>query len=979
MKKKIKLNIGAKLIGGICILLLIVCGGMGILSYRTAARALQKTIEEALPTVAEEAALNLRLRLDNYLMGIEGVASRNFIRGMDWELQVRAMGKMTKLHGYLGMGIVLPDGLTRYPDGSTAQLGDRQYVKDAFAGRTVMSDVIISRVTQEPVIMMATPIRNQDNQIAAVLIASLDGFFLSEITDNIKYGEQGYSYIINDKGAVIAHGNRDFVRTARNFLEEGRTNEDFRLLSEMLQRMVRRESGFDEYWFLGFDRLFGYAPIPDTGWSIAVGAIKDEVFTDIYAMRASFSLFSLFFIVIGAIAAVFFARTISRPVVKMASALKEIAKGDLDVSIDINSKDEVGEMALNFSNMIESQKEKSQLIKAISNGDFSQNVKILSDKDIVGKAIQTMINTFKDVIERTKQTCISQKNGDWDAKNNLDGLSGEYVSLASGVNEALEAILKPLKDAVNVLNKYANGDLSKEMYELPGKQIILTNGLKNIRNNINQLLDAGAEMYNEQKAGDIEFYIDETKFNGAYKDLASQINESVKLHVNAILNMLNLLEEYAKGDLSNEMPELPGKQIIATQRINKLRQNVLNLIDDTKRLSQAGMQGKLDERADANKHDGDFRLIVERLNSTLDAIVQPLAEASSVLESTADNDLTLRMEGQYKGQLAELKNNINTTVDKLSETLTSVLSSVLQVNSGVEQISDATQSLSQGATEQASSLEEISSSMSEISSQIKANAENASTAQNLSIDARSAAESGNKRMDEMMIAMGEIDGASKQIAKIIKVIDDIAFQTNLLALNAAVEAARAGSHGKGFAVVADEVRNLAGRSAKAAKETADLIESSVSKVGNGINIANETSQSFKNIVNGIIKTTDLVGEIAAASNEQAQGASQIGQGLSQIDSVTQQNTANAEETASAAKELRGQAEALQNEVQRFKLEKHEPAKKEFVQKGNTASANQNEGKKTKKDSAHSNWGNSMANKLYEPKEIILDDKEFGRY
>jgi methyl-accepting chemotaxis protein len=380
------------------------------------------------------------------------------------------------------------------------------------------------------------------------------------------------------------------------------------------------------------------------------------------------------------------------------------------------------------------------------------------------------------------------------------------------------------------------------------------------------------------------------------------------------------VDRISKGDIPPKITENYNGDF------NKIKNNlnicidaIGKLVEDTGTLSQAAKGGNLKTRADASKHQGDFRKIVEGINNTLELVIGPLNEAAEVVKAAANKDITARIKGNYQGDLEMFKQNINALLDSIDDALGQVMEAVQQVTSGAEQISDASQSLSQGATEQAASLEEITSSMTEIGSQTKQNAENANEANSVARTSREAAEKGDQEMKVMVEAMNDINASSQQIAKVNKVIDDIAFQTNLLALNAAVEAARAGRHGKGFAVVADEVRNLAGRSAKAAKETAEMIEASTKKVENGLNVATRTSESFEEIVSNIIKVTDIAGEIAAASNEQNQGVGQVNQGLQQVDQVTQQNTANAEETASAAEELSGQAVHLQQLVSEFKL------------------------------------------------------------
>lgn len=237
-----------------------------------------------------------------------------------------------------------------------------------------------------------------------------------------------------------------------------------------------------------------------------------------------------------------------------------------------------------------------------------------------------------------------------------------------------------------------------------------------------------------------------------------------------------------------------------------------------------------------------------------------------------------------------------------------------QIANSAVQISSASQSLAEGATEQAAGLEETSSSLEEMASMTRQNADNATQANTLSSDAKKAADEGAASMQRMSQAIDDIQKSSDETSKIIKVIDEIAFQTNLLALNAAVEAARAGEAGKGFAVVAEEVRNLAMRSAEAAKNTANLIEGSVKKAKNGVDISGQVRTALNNIVQGIGKTSDLLEEIAAASREQSQGIDQVNTAVAQMDKVTQQNAANAEESASASQELTAQTHQIKNVV-----------------------------------------------------------------
>mgnify|MGYP002783571834 CR=1 FL=1 len=419
------------------------------------------------------------------------------------------------------------------------------------------------------------------------------------------------------------------------------------------------------------------------------------------------------------------------------------------------------------------------------------------------------------------------------------------------------------------------------------------------------------------------------------------------------------------------------------------------VIGEIRTLTDSAARGQLQTRANAHRFKGDYREILHGVNATLDSVVEPITETRRILETMSEGNFRTQMNGKYYGDYAQLQTTLNNTLYEINTVLSQVTFAVQQVDAGGKQVAAASTALSHGATQQAAALEEISGSMHEIVSQTKTSAENATLANTLATQSQSAATIGNTHMQELNAAMTEINASSVNIARIIKVIDEIAFQTNLLALNAAVEAARAGRHGKGFAVVAEEVRALAARSAKAARETAEMIESAVKTAHNGAEIAQETRKALDNIMMYSTKVQDIVAEIAAATEEQAQSIAQINIGLSQIDKVTQQNTASAEESASAAEELAGQSSELASIVSRFQLQasvlqpaQHKPRSFPVTRNGlhnadmnnHTVQNGNGQNKHTHSEYEHKRQEIAPQKMLTsQPKtSIALDDSEFGR-
>ncbi|MCE5271974.1 methyl-accepting chemotaxis protein [bacterium] len=379
-----------------------------------------------------------------------------------------------------------------------------------------------------------------------------------------------------------------------------------------------------------------------------------------------------------------------------------------------------------------------------------------------------------------------------------------------------------------------------------------------------------------------------------------------------------VVECIARGDLTCELTIASERDSLG-KSMALMAESLKGMNREVQALIEAAVQGKLSVRADVARHKGDYARIIEGINQTLDAMVNPVREISEVLNAASEKDLTRRVDGSYNGEFADFKNNVNSTMDSLEQAMSQVAEAVYQVNSASDQIAVGSQTLASGASQQASSLEEISSSLEELSSMTRQNADNAKQAQALSVNARDSAFKGGESMTKMTEAIGRIKESSDQTAKIVKTIDEIAFQTNLLALNAAVEAARAGESGKGFAVVAEEVRALAQRSAEAAKNTAQMIEGAVKNAEGGVKISAEMAEALKEIVEHAGKVGDLVSEISAAAAEQAQGIEQITTAVTQMDRVTQSNASSSEQSASAAEELSSQAEELQGMLATFRL------------------------------------------------------------
>ncbi len=310
-------------------------------------------------------------------------------------------------------------------------------------------------------------------------------------------------------------------------------------------------------------------------------------------------------------------------------------------------------------------------------------------------------------------------------------------------------------------------------------------------------------------------------------------------------------------------------------------------------------------------------MMTDKLNGMVSTYRTLIRDISRVLESLADQDLTVSVHADYPGEFETVKDSLLIIIKELNETISQFAASAHQVRDGASQVSAGAQSLAQGASEQADSIAELSDNIEQVSAQITCTAKDAEQSNiKMSLVSGELVKC-NRKMKEMVFAMAEMNNTSGKIVAIIKTIEDIAFQTNILALNAAIEAARAGENGKGFAVVADEVRNLAGKSAKAARNTAALIQHSIDAVQKGSSTVDKTASSLSEAGRSVDEVSVLVRRISVSAQEQAESVSQINAGIEQVFAVVQATSATSEESAASSEELLAQADELQTRVSRF--------------------------------------------------------------
>ncbi len=498
---------------------------------------------------------------------------------------------------------------------------------------------------------------------------------------------------------------------------------------------------------------------------------------------------------------------------------------------------------------------------------------------------------------------------------------GDFRKVVQGMNDTLEGVVAPLTVASRYVDQLSKGRIPEKITATyAGDYDGLKQSLNRCIEAVTRLVADAEALAQGAVAGRLATRADASRHEGEFRTVMEGFNRTLDAVIGPLQVAARTMDEISRGAIPAKIDgSYAGDFDAIKASLNTCIDAVNRLVTDVGGLAEGAVAGQLSRRADAARHQGDFRKIVEGVNRTLDAVLAPITEAAQVLDRLAQRDLRARVDGRFQGDHARIKESVNATATALHDALAQVAEAVDQVSSASQQIAASSQAVASGASEQAASLQETTAAIGTVSEVTRQAAENAQQANTLAEAARAAATDGAAAVEQMQGAMEKIRASAEGTSQIIRDINDIAFQTNLLALNAAVEAARAGEAGRGFAVVAEEVRSLALRAKEAAMKTEGLIRESVRQTGEGEATSRQVAGKLAEIVGGIGKVSAIVSEISAAARAQTTGIDGVTVAVGEMDRVTQQNAASAEQSSSAASELNGQAEELAAMVGAFQL------------------------------------------------------------
>ncbi|MFN8597029.1 MAG: methyl-accepting chemotaxis protein [Anaerolineae bacterium] len=686
---------------------------------------------------------------------------------------------------------------------------------------------------------------------------------------------------------------------------------------------------------------------------------------------------------------------LSRPLTRTVEMIQEMGKGHLGLRLKMDRKDEIGVMATTLDQFADDlQTNVIGTMQKIAAGDLSANVAPKDAQDEISPVLMKTTDSLRGLVAEANLLTKAAVDGRLATRGNVDRFGGAYRDIVRGVNDTLDAVIGPLNVAAEYVDRISKGDI-------PAKIVDKYNGdFNEIKNNLNTLIDT-VHMRNDDinmlinatLEGRLAVRADATKYIGEngkmikginamldavigplnvaadyvkqiaqgdmpplitseYKGDFNQLKNNLNLCIEAVIKPLRIASDYvariSRGDLPQPIVEqFNGKFNGLRDNLNACLQELAGLVADISGLSQAALQGQLTKRADAAKHQGDFRKIVEGVNATLDAVIAPIDETSRLLAQVSHGDLSVRPTGHYGGDFALLQNSLTTMLNGLTGLATQTQSGSATINSAAAQILAASTEQASSTREQASAVNQITATVQEIKAaaeqvvhhaqKVAQDSDQAAHAAQKGVDAASASLSGMHDIKERVEAIAQnilaLSMQAQQIGDIIDSVSDIAGQSNILALNAAIEAAQAGEAGRSFRVVADEVRSLAAQSRQAAAQVRVILgdiqkatnlavmatEQGTKGVTDGIEMVSRTAQTINELADLVRTTSMATQQIVASVDQQTIGLDQIAIGMADINQASQQTAAGAQQSQRAAQDLSDVASQFKGIIAQYRI------------------------------------------------------------
>lgn len=617
-----KLNIKISLFVGI--LIIIISSVLGFVAINFSSTAIMKQEQEMSKKYAEESANRIDAVISKDLCILNEVANRSTTITMDLNVQKESLYLDVDRLGYLDMAVVLPDGNAQYiVSGKVEQLGDKEYVQKALNGESNVSEVLISKVTGEPEIMYASPIKT-NGVVVGALIGRKDAASLSEITDGLGYGKRGYAFILGQDSTIYAHPNKELVLDQRNIFAEIETDGSLKNYGIALKELGLGNLGIANYEFEGDTRLTVMAPIPNSDWTLGVGNYESDILADIYALRNTLIILAIVVVLLGNIASIFLSNRISKPIRNLKLIADKISLGDVDVNVNTNLKDEVGDLVIAFGKMAENIKEQSIALEKIAQGDLSVEIKPRSEKDVLANSMLLVTENLKSLVTELGLITNAAVEGDLETRGNSDAFNGGFKVIIEGFNSTLDAIVNPLDIALAYIEKMANGEeLEVLENDFKGSYGVLINNLSLVRESLYTLLDETGKLAGATADGNLSYRADVNKLKGSYAQVVGGVNESIDLVVGPLMIAAGYMEKIGQGEIPPE-------------------------ITDT--------------------YCGDFNDIKNSINACIKGL-GALVEGSDILGKMSLNDYTQQVKGEYLGIYNDISKSINMVIYRMNRVM----------------------------------------------------------------------------------------------------------------------------------------------------------------------------------------------------------------------------------------------------------------------------------------------------------------------